>query len=60
MTYLVDEGKPRDECAVALTVKQKRPIKGTEAIAERPDGTRVSLLPYPRRFSIPPGISSAP
>ena len=32
---------------MALALKQKRPIRGMEAIAERPDGSRVSFLPYP-------------
>jgi PAS domain S-box-containing protein len=38
---------PHDECPMALTLKQGRPIRGQEAIAERPDGTRVPLMPYP-------------
>jgi PAS domain S-box-containing protein len=32
---------------MALALKQRRPIRGTEAVAERPDGTRVPFLPYP-------------
>src|SRR4029078_1898712 len=32
---------------MALALKEKRPIRGMEAIAERPDGTRVSFIPYP-------------
>ena len=38
---------PHDQCPMALTLKQKRPIRGMEAIAERPDGTRVPFIPYP-------------
>ena len=38
---------PHDECPMALTLKQGRPIRGQEAIAERPDGTRVPFMPYP-------------
>lgn len=38
---------PHDECPMALALKQKRPIMGMEAVAERPDGTRVPFLPYP-------------
>ena len=43
------DGRPmrHDECPMALALKQKRPIRDTEAIAERPDGTRVSFIPYP-------------
>ncbi len=38
---------PHDQCPMALTLREKRPIRGTEAIAERPDGTRVRFIPYP-------------
>ena len=38
---------PHDQCAMALTLKEKRPIRGMEAIGERPDGTRVPFMSYP-------------
>jgi PAS domain S-box-containing protein len=38
---------PHDQCPMALTLKEGRPVRGMEAIAERPDGTRVNFLPYP-------------
>jgi PAS domain S-box-containing protein len=38
---------PHDQCPMALTLKEGRPIRGMEAVAERPDGTRVNFLPYP-------------
>ncbi len=38
---------PHDECPMAMALKQKRPIRGMEAIAERPDGSRVPFIPYP-------------
>jgi PAS domain S-box-containing protein len=38
---------PHDECPMALTLKQGKPVRGMEAIAERADGTRVRFLPYP-------------
>jgi PAS domain S-box-containing protein len=38
---------PHDKCPMAMALRQKRPIRGMEAIAERPDGTRVPFLPYP-------------
>ena len=43
------DGTPlrHDECPMAMVLKEKRPIRGMEAIAERPDGTRVPLIPYP-------------
>jgi PAS domain S-box-containing protein len=43
------DGTPmqHDECPMALALQQKQPVRGMEAIAERPDGTRVRFLPYP-------------
>jgi PAS domain S-box-containing protein len=38
---------PHDECPMAMALKQKRPIRGMEAVAERPDGTRIHFIPYP-------------
>jgi PAS domain S-box-containing protein len=38
---------PHDECPMALALKERRAIKGMEAIAERPDGTRVPFMAYP-------------
>jgi PAS domain S-box-containing protein len=38
---------PHDQCPMALTLKEGRPVRGIEAIAERPDGTRVNFVPYP-------------
>lgn len=43
------DGRPmaHDECPMAVALKEDRSIRGAEAIAERPDGTRVSFTPYP-------------
>ena len=38
---------PHDQCPMALALKENRPIRGVEAIAERPDGTRVPFIPFP-------------
>lgn len=38
---------PHDECPMAITLTQNRPITGAEAVAIRPDGTRVPFLAYP-------------
>jgi hypothetical protein len=38
---------PHHECPMALALKEKRPIRGMEAIAERPDGTLVPFIPFP-------------
>jgi PAS domain S-box-containing protein len=35
------------ECPMAIAIKERRPVRGMEAIAERPDGTRVPFIPYP-------------
>ena len=38
---------PHDQCPMAIALKEKRPVRGLEAIAERPDGIRVPFIPYP-------------
>ena len=38
---------PHGECPMAIAIKEKRAVRGMEAVAERPDGTRVSFEPYP-------------
>jgi PAS domain S-box-containing protein len=38
---------PHGECPMAIAIKEKRAVRGMEAIAERPDGTRVPFEPYP-------------
>jgi PAS domain-containing protein len=37
---------PHDQCPAAVAVKEKRTIRGLEAIAERSDGTRVAFVPH--------------
>jgi PAS domain S-box-containing protein len=37
-----------DECPMAVMLKEGRAMPGVEAIAERPDGTRVWFMPFPR------------
>jgi PAS domain S-box-containing protein len=43
------DGSPlaHDACPMALALKENRPIRGMEAIAERPDGSKVPFIPYP-------------
>jgi PAS domain S-box-containing protein len=43
------DGAPMEHsaCPMAVTLKENRPVRGAEAIAERPDGTRVWFVPYP-------------
>jgi PAS domain S-box-containing protein len=35
------------DCPMALALKENRPIRGMEAVAERPDGSKVPFIPYP-------------
>ncbi|MGX5830194.1 PAS domain S-box protein [Mesorhizobium sp. 43Arga] len=38
---------PHDQCPMAVSLREGRPVRGYEAVAERPDGTRVPFIPYP-------------
>jgi PAS domain S-box-containing protein len=38
---------PHDQCPMAVALRENRPVHGGEAIAERPDGSRVPFLPFP-------------
>jgi PAS domain S-box-containing protein len=38
---------PHDECPMAIALKEGRVMRDTEAIAERPDGSRIWFTPYP-------------
>jgi len=38
---------PHNECPMAVALRESRPIRGAEAVAERPDGRRVPFIPYP-------------
>jgi PAS domain S-box-containing protein len=43
------DGTPmsHDECPMAVALREEREVRGAEAIAERPDGTRVPFLAFP-------------
>jgi PAS domain S-box-containing protein len=41
------EPLPHGECPMALALREDRAIRGIEAVAERPDGTRVPFMPFP-------------
>jgi PAS domain-containing protein len=43
------DGDPlaREDCPMAVAVRERRPVRGVEAIAERPDGMRIHVLPFP-------------
>jgi PAS domain-containing protein len=38
---------PHDQCPMAEAIRSKRAIRGLTAVAERPDGKRVSFMPFP-------------
>ncbi|MDP8980078.1 MAG: PAS domain S-box protein [Acidobacteriota bacterium] len=38
---------PHDQCPMAVALREKRPVFGCEAVAERPDGKRRVFTPYP-------------
>ncbi|HEX8654842.1 MAG TPA: PAS domain-containing protein [Allosphingosinicella sp.] len=44
-----DDGEflPHDQCPMAVAVRERRPVRGVEAIAERPDGSRLHFSPFP-------------
>ena len=41
------EPLPHDRCPMAIALKTGEPMHGAEAVAERPDGTRVAFMAYP-------------
>ncbi|MEX2573467.1 MAG: PAS domain S-box protein [Balneolaceae bacterium] len=38
---------PHNQCPMAVALQEGRPVVGSEAIAERPDGKRIWFTPYP-------------
>ena len=38
---------PLEQCPMAISLKERRPVRGEELIAERPDGGRARLVPFP-------------
>jgi PAS domain S-box-containing protein len=44
---LEGEPLPHDQCPMAIAVRERRPIRNAQALAERPDGTRFAFTPYP-------------
>jgi PAS domain S-box-containing protein len=41
------EELPHDECPMAIALKENRPVRNQQAIAQRPDGSLFPFLPYP-------------
>ncbi len=46
---------PHDQCPMAVCLRQGQPVRGGEAIAERPDGTRVPFMAFPTPLRDPSG-----
>jgi PAS domain S-box-containing protein len=38
---------PLEECPMAIALKENRPVRGVEAMAQRPDGALFPFLPFP-------------
>jgi PAS domain S-box-containing protein len=38
---------PHDECPMAIALRENRPVRNQEAIAQRPDGSFFPFLPFP-------------
>src|SRR5258705_2534361 len=38
---------PHDKCPMAVSLREQRSVRGAEAIAEQPDGSRIWFEPYP-------------
>ena len=46
---------PHAECPMAITLRENRPVRNVEAIAQRPDGTLFPFLPFPTPIRDPNG-----
>ena len=38
---------PHDECPMAIALRENRPVRNQQAVAQRPDGSFFPFLPYP-------------
>ncbi|MGE0685774.1 MAG: PAS domain S-box protein [Dehalococcoidia bacterium] len=38
---------PLEDCPMAVSIKEDRPVRGVEIVVERPDGSCANILPYP-------------
>ena len=38
---------PHDQCPMAVTLREAKPVRDAQAVAERPDGTRFHFVPFP-------------
>lgn len=47
---------PHDQCPLAVALHEKRSVRNLEAIAERPDGSRIWFTPYPTPLTDSQGV----
>lgn len=47
---------PHDACPMAVTLRQGAEVRGAMALAERPDGTRIPFMPFPKLLRGPSGL----
>ncbi|MDB5580665.1 MAG: hypothetical protein JWR80_5841 [Bradyrhizobium sp.] len=47
---------PHDQCPMAVALREGRAVRGAEAVAERPDGSRIAFIPYPTPFRDARGV----
>lgn len=38
---------PHDQCPMAVAIRERRPVRGVQAVAQRPDGSYVGFQPFP-------------
>jgi PAS domain S-box-containing protein len=46
---------PHEECPMAIALRENRPVRNMELVAERPDGSRICFMPYPTPLRDPGG-----
>ncbi|MBV9571271.1 MAG: PAS domain-containing protein [Alphaproteobacteria bacterium] len=46
---------PHDQCPMAKAIVEQQPVRNVVAVAERPDGNRVTFMPYPTPLFGPDG-----
>ncbi|MCA6109483.1 HWE histidine kinase domain-containing protein [Bradyrhizobium cenepequi] len=46
---------PQEDSPMAIALRENRPVRNMEAIAERPDGSRICFMPYPTPLRDPAG-----
>jgi PAS domain S-box-containing protein len=42
-----NEALPHDQCPMAVALRERKPVRDVEAVAERPDGSRFHFVPFP-------------